>query len=99
MTMTKTTYGRYEHGVPQPTESGGWRRADRYFSDNPQPEDHDGQLDRLFAASADDDSPWHATYPPGAYDGERCACCYLGFSHTEDKHRQACRLYGADPNL
>lgn len=73
--------GSYTHGIPQPRQGGGWRRADTYHS---TARDLDGAVDSLFAARADDDSPLFA----GRYNPE-CACCYLGFPHTTEHHNNS----------
>ena len=69
-------YGRIEvHAYDHP-----WR-DERYVP-------HDGSRpvwERIMSAGPDDVSTRHAIYPSG-YDSA-CSCCYLGISHTEDKHR------------
>lgn len=39
---------------------------------------------RVFSAGPSDVSSWHPMNQ-GGYDS-RCSCCYLGFTHTIDRH-------------
>lgn len=68
------------------------RRYDTWISAS------DGQHypEPTFATGKDDQSNNHnsmSAYYGGDYQGERCACCYLGFTHTEEYHKAACKAH------
>jgi hypothetical protein len=80
-------YGTQDTGTPyrDPTEGGTWFRRDTYRS-------HLGGefLERYFADGPTDDSAPHLGSYGGSYD-PGCACCWLGFGHTERRHATAVR--------
>ena len=43
-------------------------------------------VDSLFCAGKEDNSPLYRTWEPGKYNAG-CACCWLGFPHTEKAHK------------
>jgi hypothetical protein len=58
------------------TEGGGWRRREEW---TPKDSSRQAVLESSFCASNTDDS---FRQDEAGYDS-RCACCYLGFAHTE----------------
>lgn len=53
-------------------------------------------VEPAMCAGPDDVSPRHnaMTYGPGAAYDPRCACCWLGTTHTQDKHAQSLAAHG-----
>lgn len=71
----------YEHG-PRYREGETWFRRDVYRpTGNPQ---------RVFVTGPNDQTCQHNSQIcyGGDYDA-RCACCFLGFAHSDAKHTQA----------
>uniref|UniRef100_A0A6M3IML6 Uncharacterized protein n=1 Tax=viral metagenome TaxID=1070528 RepID=A0A6M3IML6_9ZZZZ len=64
-------------------------RYDRYIA--PEAPDLDGNLDRVFTTNTKDNSPIHnnMTYGEGAGYDPDCSCCFLGFPHSENYHKQS----------
>jgi hypothetical protein len=67
-----------------------WRREIYRPSDVPANEPWNREIpERCMATGPGDISPRHnkSTYGPGAGYDRKCSCCYLGITHSEDKHR------------
>jgi hypothetical protein len=82
----KTPYGVNEIGRPQRcSEGGGYERIDRWTADS----DGRVELERRFANGPDDLSPMARLEYAGKGNYRyhpKCACCWLGFSHTLAAH-------------
>ena len=83
-TVDTLRYGTNEIG--KPTWTGGWHRTDIYRSFEPERGRRESVRERHFAADSKDYSPVFYRDVNGKYDGEKCECCFLNFSHTLALH-------------
>ena len=75
----ETTYEpTYEQGKPY-YHGHSWFRNDLFIPT--------GQVERWFVAGPDDDSPAYRHWENGKYNPS-CACCWLGFGHSENCHKK-----------